>query len=96
MIVKRNKLNEYIIKCVLNGDYPAYNSSFNGVKQYRITPDHVTLYDFDSSHQIPISKYTVEELGEMIANHVITFDQRKESSERKMKYLTEYIKTKDG
>ncbi len=34
MEAKRNKVNEYIIRCFLNGDWPGYSSSHNGVKYF--------------------------------------------------------------
>ncbi len=39
MIVKRNKLNEYLIKQFLNDEFPGYNASHNGEWYFSLEND---------------------------------------------------------
>jgi len=77
MIVKRNKMNEYIIKQFLNDEFPGYNASHNGEWYFSLENDEfyggkILKYRNNMGHTIiHLDESNVEECANIIQETLI-------------------------
>ena len=80
MIVKRNKMNEYIIKQFLNDEFPGYNASHNGEWYFSLENDEfyggkILKYRNNMGHTIiHLDESNVEECANIIQDTLINLD----------------------
>jgi len=80
MIVKRNKMNEYIIKQFLNDEFPEYNASHNGEWYFSLENDEfyggkILKYRNNMGHTIiHLDESNVEECANIIQDTLINLD----------------------
>ena len=108
MQVKRNKLNEHIVKNVMNGVYPGYHTHLNGDKVWSLYKGDKRLYSHDTevscvsyilhncnngmSSTIVSAQFDVEEIAATLAAHTLYVDATREARKK----LTAYLSSDEG